>query len=113
MSTPASSPALRARGAALAVLALALALLAPAGAQPQPSPVKRPPIESAGPSWQSLSPAQRAALAPLQNDWASIDAPRKSKWLDIAARYPKLPASEQQRLQDRMTEWARMKPGER
>lgn len=94
-------------------IALALALAAPAMAQPQPSPVKRPPIESVGPSWQSLSAQQRASLAPLQNDWASIDGPRKTKWLDIAARYPKLPPSEQERLQARMTEWARMTPSER
>lgn len=81
-------------------------------AQPQPPPVKRA-ADASGPSWQSLSPAQRSALAPLQNDWASIDAPRKSKWLDIAARYPKLPPSEQRRLQARMTEWARLTPSDR
>lgn len=97
----------------LAALGIVLALAASVGAQPQPSPVKRPPIQSPGPSWQSLSPQQRATLAPLQNDWASIDDSRKAKWLDIAARYPKLPPSEQQRLQARMSEWARMSPTER
>ena len=97
--------------AALGLLVMVLAT--PALAQPQPSPVKRPPIESTGPSWQALSSQQRATLAPLQNDWASIDGPRKTKWLDIAARYPKLPPSEQERLQARMTEWARMTPSER
>ena len=98
---------------ALAALGIVLALAASAGAQPQPSPTKRPPIQSPGPSWQSLSAQQRATLAPLQNDWASIDDSRKAKWLDIAARYPKLPPSEQQRLQARMSEWARMSPTER
>src|SRR5688572_13559317 len=88
-------------------------LAAPVPAQPHPSPVKRPPIEAPGPSWQTLTAQQRATLAPLQNDWASIDGPRKAKWLDIAARYPKLPPSEQQRLQARMTEWSRMTPSER
>jgi hypothetical protein len=101
------------RRCAVVVAASALALAIPVLAQPQPSPVKRAPIESPGPTWQSLSPQQRATLAPLQNDWASIDAPRKAKWLDIAARYPKLPADEQQRLQARMSEWARMTPSER
>jgi len=95
------------------VLAVALSLALPVLAQPQPSPVKRAPIESPGPTWQSLSPQQRATLAPLQNDWATIDGPRKAKWLDIAARYPKLPPSEQERLQARMSEWARMTPSER
>jgi hypothetical protein len=113
VSLLASCPKLRARGRAWAACALALMLASPVPAQPQPSPVKRPPIESPGPSWQALTPQQRATLAPLQNDWASIDAPRKAKWLDIAARYPKLPPSEQQRLQARMTEWSRMTPSER
>jgi hypothetical protein len=113
VSLLASRPDLRARWRAWAVCALALMLAAHAPAQPQPSPVKRPPIESPGPSWQALTAQQRATLAPLQNDWASIDGPRKAKWLDIAARYPKLPPSEQQRLQARMTEWSRMTPSER
>ena len=107
----APTPPVRRRCAVVLVLAMAFA---PAvWAQPQPSPVKRAPIESPGPAWQALSPQQRATLAPLQNDWASIDGPRKSKWLDIAARYPKLPPSEQERLQARMSEWARMAPSER
>ncbi|MCW5659447.1 MAG: DUF3106 domain-containing protein [Burkholderiaceae bacterium] len=112
---PAPTPGLsrRLRLQAWVVIGIVLALSAPVGAQPQPSPVKRPPIQSAGPSWQSLTPQQRAALAPLQKDWSSIDDSRKAKWLDIAARYPKLPPSEQQRLHARMSEWAQMTPSER
>jgi hypothetical protein len=113
MRVPATGSPARLLLQAVAALGIALALAVPAAAQPQPSPVKRPPVQSTGPSWQSLTPQQRATLAPLQNDWASIDAPRKTKWLDIAARYPRLPPSEQERLQARMTEWARMTPSER
>lgn len=113
MSALATGSPLRLPLQACAALAMVLALAAPVTAQPQPAPAKRPPIESTGQSWSSLSSQQRAALAPLQNDWASIDGLRKAKWLDIAARYPKLPPSEQERLQARMTEWARMTPGER
>jgi hypothetical protein len=97
---------------ALLVLALFPVSLAPAHAQPQPSPVKRA-ADASGPSWQSLTHEQRTTLAPLQNDWASIDAPRKAKWLNIASRYPKLPSSEQKLLQTRMTEWSRLAPSER
>jgi hypothetical protein len=113
MSALATGSPLRLPLQAWVALAMVLALAAPVTAQPQPAPAKRPPIESTGQSWSSLSSQQRAALAPLQNDWASIDGLRKAKWLDIAARYPKLPPSEQERLQARMTEWARMTPGER
>ncbi|WP_395137575.1 DUF3106 domain-containing protein [Schlegelella aquatica] len=66
-----------------------------------------------GPSWKQLSPAQQAVLRPLERDWPSIDAARKRKWLEIAARYPSMSADEQQRLQARMAEWARMSTEER
>lgn len=66
-----------------------------------------------GPSWSSLSAPQRKALAPLERDWSTIDASRKAKWLEIAGRFPSLPADEQQRLQARMAEWAAMTPSQR
>jgi hypothetical protein len=64
-------------------------------------------------SWASLTPAQRATLAPLEREWGSIDPLRQRKWLEIAMRFPRLSAEEQQRVQQRMTEWARMTPEER
>ena len=66
-----------------------------------------------GPAWSALTPAQQSALAPLKTDWRDIDALRKQKWLEIAARFPSLPAEERQRIQERMAEWARMTPEER
>ncbi len=65
------------------------------------------------PSWNSLTPAQKQVLAPLQRDWASIDLARRQKWLEVAARYPQMPADERERLQARMSEWARMTPAQR
>jgi Protein of unknown function (DUF3106) len=102
------APTLLAVGLSLA----ALSFVPRADAQPQPSPLKRA-AESSGPSWQSLSTEQRSALAPLQNDWSSIDAPRKAKWLDIAGRYPKMAPEDQKLLQARMSEWSRLSPSER
>lgn len=66
-----------------------------------------------GPSWNSLTPAQRQVLAPLQRDWASIDAGQREKWIEVAAKSPTMPPAERQLLQTRMTEWARMSPAER
>jgi Protein of unknown function (DUF3106) len=94
------------------VASVAIALAAAAAAQPKPPPIQRT-ADAAGPTWASLSPEQRSALAPLKDDWSSIDAPRKAKWLDLAGRYPKMPPSEQKRMQARMTEWARLSPQER
>ncbi|CAD5374719.1 conserved exported hypothetical protein [Rubrivivax sp. A210] len=66
-----------------------------------------------GPAWTALTPAQKQVLAPLQQDWAGIDAQRKSKWLEVAARFPSMPAAERERVQQRMSEWARMSPNQR
>lgn len=105
------------RGAALVAGLTALA----AWAQTPPPPLPTTPGASAptrstgeqGLAWTSLTPAQRQALKPLERDWPSIDGPRKNKWLEIAGRYPSMAAQDQERLQARMAEWARMTPQER
>jgi len=63
--------------------------------------------------WKELSQAQKLALAPLERDWDSLDASRRRKWLDVAGRLPKLQADEQVRMQERMSDWARLTPTER
>lgn len=70
-------------------------------------------LGSSSSAWAALSPSQRQTLAPLERDWQKIDANQRTKWLEIAARFPQLPADEQKRVQDRMTEWARLSPAER
>jgi hypothetical protein len=65
------------------------------------------------PAWASLTAAQQRALAPLQRDWPSIEPNRKQKWLEVAARFPAIPAEERARMQARMAEWARLTPAER
>ncbi|MDC8786327.1 DUF3106 domain-containing protein [Roseateles koreensis] len=77
------------------------------------SPRAAPPTLLSTPLWQSLNRAQQTALKPLEKDWNGLDEFRKNKWLQIAARYPDLPAQEQARLQERMHDWARMSPAER
>lgn len=103
-----------ARHAALAspaaILFLALALAAPLQVVAEANPTVR---LAAGPSWTELSASQRQALQPLQAQWSGIDPPRKQKWLDVAARYPGLPAVQQQRLHERMLDWATMTPAQR
>lgn len=66
-----------------------------------------------GVRWQDLQPGQRAALKPLERDWAGSNATQKQKWLEIAARFPNLPADEKSRIQARMAEWARLTPEQR
>lgn len=63
--------------------------------------------------WPALTPAQKTVLAPLSRDWAGIEAPRRAKWLEVAAKFPTMPKEEQVRVQARMADWARMTPAER
>jgi hypothetical protein len=99
------------QGLVSALLSAGLLLGAAAHAQ---TPAHAPQATTAsGPAWSALTPAQQSALAPLKKDWQTIDATRKQKWLEIAARFPSMPAEERQRIQQRMNEWARMTPDER
>ena len=66
-----------------------------------------------GPTWQSLSVADQAALSPLQRDWPGIDSARKRKWLEVAGMFPTMPPAERERVKQRMAEWARLTPAER
>ena len=109
-------------GLGLAAIALAAGPAAWAQAPSQqgpktpvpPPPFATPPTRSeAGVRWQSLTPTQRQALAPLEREWPGIDAQRKQKWLQIAERYPSLPPEERTRITERMNEWARLTPTER
>ena len=96
------------------VLALLVGCIGLGGAaQAQTAPRPQPAANAGGPAWSALTPAQQSALAPLKKDWQTIDVTRKQKWLEIAARMPSMPPGERQRVQERMTEWARMTPEER
>lgn len=65
------------------------------------------------PNWSQLSPQQKAVLAPLAKDWEQMGNIRRRKWLGIADRYPSMNADAQQRIQERMREWADLTPTER
>jgi hypothetical protein len=65
------------------------------------------------PSWGELTPEQQRILAPIQGEWDKFDAPRKRKWLGITQRYPKMQPDAQDRLQQRMQEWATLTPDQR
>ena len=72
-----------------------------------------PPVAERGPGWHQLSARQQQALAPLQRDWSHIDSARKSKWLEVAARFDAMRPEERARVQERMADWARMSPSQR
>ncbi|MBI3369561.1 MAG: DUF3106 domain-containing protein [Burkholderiales bacterium] len=91
--------------------AIALAFPALLAAQPASAPVvAKPAADARRLPWASLTAGQQTVLAPLRSEWDGIDAPRKTKWLDVATRYRGLPPEEQKRVQERMVEWARLTP---
>lgn len=67
----------------------------------------------AGKSWEALTPQQRTVLAPLTGQWSQMDASARDTWVALAKRYPEMEANEQQRLRDRMRDWAALSPTER
>jgi hypothetical protein len=67
----------------------------------------------AKPAWTELTPAQQQVLAPVQGEWEQLDTTRRKKWVSIADRYPTMKPAEQERLQKRMHEWAKLSPAER
>ena len=76
------------------------------------------PALAAGPaltsvSWASLSGDQKRALKPLADRWAQMQPEQQRKWLAVSANYKQLPPHEQERLQDRMEEWADLSNSQR
>lgn len=67
----------------------------------------------ASPRWPELTNEQQQALTPLQKLWPEINQARKRKWLAVSSNFQDLPELEQQKLQDRMREWASMTEVER
>jgi hypothetical protein len=86
---------------------------APTGASSAPHPAVAARPDAGGPRWNELTAQQRQVLAPLSNDWNSIDDRGKERWLGVAGRFHKLPPEEQQRANQRMVEWSHMTPQQR
>lgn len=89
------------RRVGMLLLALLLTAVAPAWAA------------EAGSAWNSLTLTQQQVLAPLQREWARIEPNQREKWIEVANRYPSMPADERQRLQERMRDWTQMTPAQR
>jgi uncharacterized protein DUF3106 len=82
---------------------------ASAAKKAKPAPVKR----DVRPAWAELNAQQQQILAPLKNDWDALDVERRLKWIQIAKRYPRMKALEQERVQRRMQIWANLSPEQR
>jgi hypothetical protein len=91
------------------ILSLALASAAASAQPPATAVIGTPPQ----PGWASLNPQQKTILAPLAGEWDMMENIRRKKWLGVAERYPSLKTEEQQRIQERMRDWAALTPEQR
>jgi len=65
------------------------------------------------PKWSELTVPQKVVLAPLSDDWDSLEYYRQKKWLGIVARFPSMTAEEQTRIRSQMQEWGKLTPVQR
>lgn len=65
------------------------------------------------PAWSDLTIPQKIVLAPLSDDWDSLEYFRQKKWLTIAARFTAMSPEEQRRVQRQMQEWGKLTPLQR
>ncbi|MDB5918685.1 MAG: hypothetical protein JWR40_2919 [Massilia sp.] len=90
---------------------------APAAVPAAPAPAPAKPAVNAKPFdkplWNSLTPSQKIALAPIADEWDQADGVRKQKWLEIANRFASMKPDEQARVHERMRDLFKMSPEER
>lgn len=63
--------------------------------------------------WQELSAEQKQILQPLASHWPRMDETGRDKWVNVANRYKELAPAEKIRVQERMTQWAKLPAQER
>ena len=94
----------------LAAVALSIFLTVSGwAATPSPSLV----ATTSQPMWSELTVPQKIILAPLSDDWDSMESYRQKKWLGIADRFSAMNPNEQRRVQGQMQEWGKLTPQQR
>ena len=94
----------------LAAIILSALLTTPGWAETtSPSLVVTPPQ----PKWSELTVQQKIILAPLADDWDSLEYFRQKTWLDIVTRFATMTPEEQRRIQVQMQEWGKLTPAQR
>ena len=94
----------------LAAIILSALLITPGWAETtSPSLVVTPPQ----PKWSELTVQQKIILAPLADDWDSLEYFRQKTWLDIVTRFATMTPEEQRRIQVQMQEWGKLTPAQR
>lgn len=67
----------------------------------------------AGDSWDSLTPAQKESLAPLESTWTQLSAAQKRKWLAVADKMEQMSPEKKQRFRNHIHDWLKLTPEQR
>jgi hypothetical protein len=105
-----------ASGLSLGAFLLAFSLLAIGPVNQVAAQTKQPTAASVpkhSGNWDDLSAVQQKILAPLEEDWSYLSKERRQKWIQVANLYPKMKRADQERLQSRMNEWAKLSQKDR
>lgn len=98
---------------AMLLCAALITFAAPQATTPAVDPKSAPAQLVSRPWWSELTDAQRVALSPLAAEWNNMELFRKKKWLEIGNRFTTMKPEEQQRMQERMRDWAKLTPDQR
>jgi len=63
--------------------------------------------------WNSLSPAQRGLLAPLQQTWSTLPAQRQTNLLKRTQQWMTWPPERQEQVRQNLAHWQEMTPEQR
>jgi hypothetical protein len=80
---------------------------------PAPDRLRPSLLPLAQPLWSDLTPLQQQVLAPFAAQWNALPVTEKRAWADLAKRFPRMKAGEQQRVEKRIAEWAALTPDQR
>jgi Protein of unknown function (DUF3106) len=70
-------------------------------------------LQATADTWQSLTPAQKTALQPLNTNWANLTEAQKRKWVAVSANFAQFSPEDKTKLHSRMTEWASLSAKQR
>ncbi len=97
-------------GVAVAISSVPAGMPVPVAA-PRPAAVAGPaPVASA---WAALTSVEQKTLKPLQDRWASLDAPARAHWIKVADRLQGKPSRAVARAAQHMAAWQQLSPAQR
>lgn len=66
------------------------------------------PAYAAQKQWASLSPMQKEALAPIEQEWTQLPEKQRQRLIATTKRYPQLTPEQKQLFLNRLTEWSKL-----